>query len=183
MSEPLFNTSYSIALVGMRGCGKSAVGRSLAKLIDLPFIDTDEQIVESAGMTIATIFATRGESGFRQMETKVVQALIDSPQSVISAGGGAVLEEANRQTLKEIAVMVWLTAPPAVLWERTESDTKTVENRPSLTPASGLEEVNRVLAERTQLYQACADLLVETQDSTIDEVAHKIVESVNGIAK
>jgi shikimate kinase len=165
------NKNRCIALIGFRGCGKTTVGREIAKLIGGTHVDTDEVIAERAGHLIADIFETEGEAGFRRREADVVAQVFASPPDVVSVGGGAVLDEANIATIRAAATVVWLTAPPEVLFERISADPSTDATRPPLTDRPGLDEVKRLLAERNPLYARMADHMVDTSGRAPDEVA------------
>ena len=164
-----------IALIGLRGCGKTTVGRELARLVEGECVDTDEVIVERAGRSIADIFATEGESGFRERESDVIRAVVRAPPVVISVGGGAVLDLWNVEALRGVATVVWLTAPAEVLWQRISQDTATGAFRPPLTDRRGVEEIRRLLGQRTSLYARAADLQIETVDREPREIAEEIV--------
>jgi len=163
----------SIALIGYRGCGKTAVGRLLADLLGLPHVDTDAEIVARAGRSIADIFAVEGEARFRDYEAAVITSLAAHP-SVISVGGGAVLDPQNINRLRSLGTVIWLTAPPEELWARISADLTSSCSRPPLTTLEGVEEVRKVLAARSALYAAAADMVVDTAGKTADAVAREI---------
>lgn len=169
----------SIALVGLRGCGKSTVGRELARLLGGDCIDTDELIVRRAGKSIADIFKDEGEAGFRRRERDAVAQAAAAGTSVIGVGGGAVLDAQNVRVLKQVSRLVWLTASPNELWTRISSDCTTVESRPPLTDRTGLEEVKLLLAERSPIYEQAADLIIDTERRTPAEIAQAIVARLN----
>lgn len=163
-----------IALIGLRGCGKSTVGRKLAELIGGDCLDTDEFIVQQAGKSISTIFGEEGEAGFRRREREAIAHVSANPPAVISVGGGAVLDEENVRVLEKAAVLVWLTAPADVLWRRVASDQATADSRPPLTDRGGREELEHLLAMRAPFYKQAADIVIDTQRSTPLEVAREI---------
>jgi len=165
----------SIALIGARGCGKTTVGRILADLLGGECVDTDELVAERADRSIAGIFATEGEAGFRKRESQVVREVVEKPPAVISVGGGAVLDQKNVDALRAVAVLVWLTAPAEVLYQRVSTDPASASSRPPLTDQSGVEEVRRLLDERGPLYQRACDFHVETVDRDPKEIAEEIV--------
>jgi len=167
----------SIALIGMRGSGKSSVGRAVASCIKVPYIDTDEMIVCSAGQSIADLFRDEGEAGFRAREREAIAEAIQLVPAVISVGGGAVLDPVNVERLRSVATIVWLTAPADVLWRRISGDPTTAASRPSLTSLPGPDEVARLLDERASFYARAADLTVNTESMPIDQVAQWIVEN------
>ncbi|UCC31193.1 MAG: shikimate kinase [Phycisphaerales bacterium] len=171
----------SIALIGLRGCGKSAVGRELADLLGGECVDTDELIVERAGKSIAAIFAEEGEAGFRCREREAIKHAVANAPSVIPVGGGAIVDENNVRMLRQVATLVWLTAPPDVLWQRIASDEASKRYRPSLTDRAGPEEVEHLLAERSPLYERAADLIIDTTQSTPRAVAEAIAAQLNRV--
>ena len=174
----------SVALIGLRGCGKSTVARELARLLAVEHVDTDALIAERAGASVAAIFAAEGEAGFREREREVVAQVATRAPAVISAGGGAVLDDRNIKTLQAVAAMVWLTAPAEVLWQRISADEENREARPPLTERSGLAEVEHLLTERTPVYERAADFKIDTTGRTPREVAEAIADALScGVRK
>lgn len=146
-----------VVLVGLPGVGKSTVGRRLAKELDRPFADVDEQIELAAGATVPAIFRDRGEAAFRATEAAVLADLVGRPPAlVIAAGGGVVTQDRNRALLARTYV-VWLRASARFLALRTDPT-----HRPLLAgDARGALE--RLTAERASLYEAVADLAVDVE--------------------
>lgn len=167
-----------IALIGLRGCGKTTVGRILAGLLGGECVDTDELVTQRAGRSIAEVFAAEGEAGFRKRESQAVRDVVEKPPAVISVGGGAVLHQQNIDALQTIAVLVWLTAPAEVLYQRISTDSATASSRPPLTQQLGIEEVRRLLDERSPFYQRATDLQIETVDREPREIAEEIVNRI-----
>jgi shikimate kinase len=164
----------SIALVGMPGSGKSSIGRRLAPRLDLPFIDSDAKIEESAGgMSIADIFAKHGEAEFRSLEARVIARLIDDGPSVISTGGGALLNAGTRTLLHERAITVWLRAEIAVLMRRVRRKS----DRPLLAGKDPEETLKKLLAERETLY-AGARIVVISREGPHETVVDSIIEAI-----
>ena len=164
----------NVFLIGYRGTGKTTVGELLAEELGWAFVDSDAEIVASAGRSVAEIFADDGEAAFRILESEAIARLAAGERQVIGLGGGAILADANRQVLAERGHAVWLTAPPELLAQRLTADPNTAAQRPSLTGAPVAKEIDEVLAARTPLYRQCADLEVDTQDKTPAEIAHAI---------
>jgi len=167
-----------IALIGARGCGKTTVGRILARLLGGECVDTDELVAQRAGRSIAELFEAEGEAGFRKRESQAVRETLSKPPAVISVGGGAVLHQQNVDALRAVAMLVWLTAPAEVLHQRISTDPATHHSRPPLTQQSGIEEVRKLLAERSPLYQRASDFQIDTVDREPREIAEEIVRSV-----
>src|SRR5271154_5592836 len=107
-----------VILVGLMGAGKTTVGRRLASAVGLPFIDSDQEIVEAAGCSIADIFELYGETIFRDLEQRVLLRLVSSEPCVIATGGGAFINPAIRAAIREKAISVWLKADLDILLER-----------------------------------------------------------------
>jgi shikimate kinase len=173
-----------IALIGARGTGKTTVGRLLAAELGWKFIDAD-RFIESAhlgGGTIADLFRDGGEEAFRELEESSLQwlagGLID--RLVLATGGGAVLRPINRERLKTCGLVAWLTAQPAVLWERMSADPTTAARRPNLTAAGGLAEVEAVLAAREPLYRETATHTCDTAGRSPADVAAAILREWTG---
>lgn len=172
------STSPPIALIGYRGAGKTTVARELAKLLDCPWIDADDEIERRAGKSIAAIFADEGEASFRDWESQVVQDLCSRSKLVVALGGGAILREQNRQAMVACRAVVWLQAAVDAIAGRLAADATTASRRPNLTNTGGRPEIERLLAERTPIYRACATLEVDTDGRTPSEIAGEIVAAV-----
>lgn len=168
------STFQCIALIGYRATGKTSVGRVLADELGWTLVDTDAQIQRMAGKSIAAIFADDGEAVFRKLEIEAIQQNVLQPRCVLSLGGGAVMQEANRQAM-EPAFTVWLTASPTTIHERLLADVATADQRPNLTSQGRLEEVQSMLSLRTPTYAACSDVEVNTEDKTVTEIVAEIV--------
>lgn len=139
-------------------------------------IDLDEAITEEAGKTIPEIFATEGEAAFRDLETKVLAALADRPNSVVALGGGAILSPENRAQIARSGRCVWLQATPETLAARIAADEAEGPVRPSLTGKSPVEEVAEVLASRIDQYASAADYQVTVDEAKIEEIAETILD-------
>ncbi len=176
IARALRSDTRSIALIGLRGSGKSTVGRALAELTGRSHIDTDELIVRRTGRSIAEIFAEEGESGFRRHEREVIAQVVANPPGIISVGGGAILDRQNVELLRGVAWIVWLTAPPEVLAARVCLDPRTAASRPPLTDHPGEDEIRRLLAERSACYERAADAIVDTADGSARDAVMRITE-------
>jgi shikimate kinase len=159
-------------LIGYRGTGKTTIARLLAEKLDWSWLDADHLLEDRAGCTIRQIFAEEGESSFRNKETAILTELSAKQDHVIATGGGVILRPENRELLKRGRV-VWLQAPPDVLWQRMQQDAATLERRPDLAQG-GLAEVEEMLRVRTPHYEACQDFTVDTAEQTPEQVASVI---------
>jgi shikimate kinase len=165
----------NITLIGYRCTGKTTVGRLLADGLGWPLVDTDTLVQERAGKSISEIVAGAGWPGFRRLEREVVADVATRDRQVISAGGGAILDDANTAALRASGKVILLTAPPAVIWQRMKADPKTLAERPNLTDAGGIAEVTSVLNERRSRYDAASHWRVETDRFGPDEAADRIL--------
>jgi len=156
-----------VVLVGMMGSGKTTVGRKLAARIGATFVDTDELVVAAAGKPVREIFASDGEAEFRRLEAAALNdALAPTTDTVVAAAGGCVLSADNRDAIaKRALVTVWLDADPATLGRRTSHGA----HRPLIDgdPVGRLTALDR---ERRSLYEALADVRIDTAAKSIDEV-------------
>lgn len=164
----------NLYLIGYRGSGKTTVARLASTLLAQPWVDADEELERQAGKTIREIFAESGEEHFRELESQVLADLAQGPHRIVALGGGIILRETNRQLLKRSGKVVWLRARPETLLARIQADPTTADRRPQLTSTGGLEEIKRLLAERTPLYATCADYVVDVDELTPEEVAERI---------
>ncbi|MFO0867659.1 MAG: shikimate kinase [Pirellulales bacterium] len=169
----------NVYLIGYRGTGKTSVARLLATRLGWQCQDADTWLESREGRTIAEIFASQGEAVFRDLEAEVLQELIQRDHHVISLGGGVVLRAANREALRG-GRTVWLTASPATLAQRIAIDPTTGQRRPNLTSQGGLAEIEQLLQMREPLYRQCAQLIVDTEQQTPDEVAARIADWLAG---
>lgn len=152
MTEPL-----SLSLVGMPGCGKSTVGRQLARQLGLRFADSDAVIEQRIGMPIRAYFAAQGEDAFRDIEQAVIDVLAGQPGLVLATGGGAVLRPSNRDALHSRSHVLYLRASPEELQRRLRHDTQ----RPLLQVADPLHKLRELYRERDELYRRTAHFVVE----------------------
>lgn len=166
----------NIVLIGFMGCGKTTIGKRLARMLGYPFVDTDQIIEVKTSTTIAEIFETRGEAYFRQLEAAVLQELAapDAPRRIVATGGGIVGRRQNRILLRQLGYVVWLQAPVAVIEARTSRNSE----RPLLAKNSKpRQKIERLLAARTPLYHEIADLELDTTELDTKEIACGILES------
>jgi shikimate kinase len=166
------NTRPNLVLVGFMGSGKSSIGRLAAHRLRFQFIDTDSIVVERAGMEISEIFATAGESRFRDLETRAIESLLPLKRCVIATGGGAVLREENRELLRKLGFVVLLTARRDVLFQRVARNTK----RPLLQTPDPEATIAQLLELRQPSYDAAAQFTLDTSDMTHEEATTELVK-------
>lgn len=163
----------AIVLVGLMGVGKTTVGRRLAAMLGLPFIDADHAIEEAAGCTISEIFERFGEPAFRDGERRVIERLLLGPRHVLATGGGAFMNADTRAAIRRNGVSVWLRADLDLLMDRVARKS----NRPLLKTGDPRATMERLIAERYPVY-AEADLTVESRDGPHDRVVRAILQAL-----
>ncbi len=172
-------SDMNVNLIGYRGSGKTTVARCMARMLQWQWIDTDAEVERRAGKSIADIFRLDGEQAFRDLESREIKAVGRRTRTIVALGGGAILRAVNRRVLVRSGRTVWLTASPETLLARLDQDPATTLHRPNLTAAGGLPEIREVLAAREPIYQASADLVVDTHDKRPAAVAEEIVQRLH----
>jgi shikimate kinase len=161
----------AIALVGLPGAGKSAVGRRLAQRLQVPFVDSDQVIESRIGCSIRDYFEREGEASFRDIEQAVIAELAAAPGGIVATGGGTVLREANRAALRSGFHVIYLRSAPEELFQRLRHDVK----RPLLQVADPLGRLRELYAVRDPLYRETAHEVVETGRPTVAMLVNAIV--------
>ena len=165
----------TIALVGLPGSGKSAIGRRLGQQLGWRFVDSDHSIEDRIGCTIRAFFEREGEDAFREVEEQVLADLTFSlRRSVMATGGGSVLRASNRQHLRERTHVVYLRSSPEELLRRLRHDTK----RPLLQVADPLQRLKDLHAVRDPLYREIAHTTVDTGRPSIAMLVSTIVQQL-----
>jgi shikimate kinase len=164
-----------LVLVGLMGAGKTTIGRRLAAVLNLPFVDADEEIERAAGLPITEIFALRGEQEFRDGERRVLARLLHNPPHVLATGGGAFMDPETRALIRANATSIWLRADIEVLLRRVEKR----DSRPLLRGGDPREIMQRLMAERYPIY-AEADLTVDSNNlphnAAVLQVLHALAQ-------
>ncbi|MEB3332354.1 MAG: shikimate kinase [Synechococcaceae cyanobacterium] len=168
----------NLYLVGMMGAGKSAVGRPLAEALGYRFLDADRELEKAAGCSIAELFASQGEEGFRTLETATLQVLATFHSCVVATGGGVVTRPENWGQLRQ-GVVIWLDAPAPMLLERLRADPTP---RPLLQHGDPAARLRELLEQRRPLY-AEADLTLRQQGEPPAAVAERILEALPAILR
>ena len=170
-----------VILIGFRGAGKTTVGKLLAERLNLPFLDLDDEVQRRVGLSIKEMVERYGWSYFREREREVLEGLIEEEGCVIALGGGSVLHEDLMEKLKNKAFIIYLKISPATAIKRISKDSKSEQTRPSLSNLSLVEEVERVLKERTPLYKKYADIIIEADRGDIDTLFKEILKHLEGV--
>jgi XRE family aerobic/anaerobic benzoate catabolism transcriptional regulator len=165
-----------VALVGLRGAGKSTIGRRLAKRLHAPFVELDARVERAAGMTIGQIFDLNGERHFRRLEREVLQALAREPGPlVVATGGGIVTEPETWALLRSAFTTVWLSAAPEDHWTRVVAQG---DRRPMAGSKDAMSELQGLLAARRPLYSQ-ADVTIDTSRLRIGAALLRIVRHLD----
>jgi len=160
-------TMERIALVGLRGAGKSTIGRRLAQVLETPFVELDARVEELAGMPLAEIFTVHGEETFHRFEGEALELVLsEGERQVVAVGGSIVASPENFERLRQTCRTIWLRAEPEDHFERVlaQGDARPMRNRPR-----AMEELKMLLAGREELYSKC-EFTIETSGQSEEEV-------------
>ena len=161
-----------IALVGLRGAGKTTLGQLAAEALAVPFIELDREVEREAGARLDEVFALYGQDAFRRFERRALERVLNqNERAVIATGGGAVLAEANRRRIAERAIVVYLHARPGHLWHRVKHD----RNRPLLATPDPQKRLEELYAQRDPLYREVADLVLDTGKQSVQTLAKDLL--------
>lgn len=167
----------NIFLIGPMGAGKSTIGRQLAQMLNMDFLDSDAVIEERAGADIDWIFDIEGESGFRKREERVLNELTQSQGLVLSTGGGSVLSKDNRNVLSARGIVVYLETTVDKQFERTQRDKK----RPLLQTEDPYQTLVELAKIRNPLYEEIADIILQTDEQSAKVVATQIIDMIDNL--
>lgn len=168
--------SRAVALLGLRGAGKSSIGRALADLLNVTFIELDQKIEEAAGLALQEIFILHGENYYRELEKKAVEKLFPREDTiVIAASGGIVTNPQSYDLLREHATTIWLKADPEDHWNRVVAQG---DHRPMANDPLAMDRLRALLAEREPLY-ARAEFTIQTSGRRESAVAREILKKIH----
>jgi shikimate kinase len=168
----------NIYLIGYRCCGKTSVGKALSKLMEWPFLDTDAQVVQAAGMTITEMVSRSGWDAFRHIEKTVIDRTRKLDRHVIATGGGVILNPDNIRSMQDAGHVIWLKVSPQTIRIRMAADPDTHNQRPGLTPIGSLDEIETVLSVRQPLYEQAGQLELDTDILGIDDICRNIIDHI-----
>lgn len=164
-----------VALVGLRGAGKSTLGPRLASALDAQFVELDRRVEERAGMGLGEIFSVHGEAGFHRFEGEALEELLAQGENVVVAAGGSIVaDEGNFRRLLESFRTVWLRAEPSDHFQRVleQGDHRPMQDRPR-----AMAELQAILKRREELYARCDDV-VTTSGRSVEETLAELVAIV-----
>jgi shikimate kinase len=164
-----------IFLIGAMGAGKSAVGRTLARLLGYEFADTDHFIERQSGVDISFIFEKEGESGFRAREQRALETLSLHKNIVIATGGGCIKTPANRDLMRDSGTVIYLQASVDQLYERVRCSS----HRPLINTDNPKAVLAGIVHERVPVYEQIADLTIDTERRRVRAVAQDILRQLN----
>ncbi|MBW2650725.1 MAG: shikimate kinase [Deltaproteobacteria bacterium] len=168
----------NIILIGYRCTGKTSVGEKLSERLGLPFFDTDDLIIEQAGMSISKIVEEGGWEMFRKKEKETIKGLSSMDKSIIATGGGAFENQETGEALKKNGLFIWLTADVKTITERMLSDQNSPGRRPSLSHDDLETETTMILKRREPTYRELADFTIDTSEKNIDSITDEICEYI-----
>ncbi len=176
----MIDTNKIILLVGLMGSGKTSVGKRLAKKLNLPFVDGDQEIEKAAGLSLIDVLKCFGPEEYRAGEKRVMKRLLEGSACVLASGGGSFVAEETRQHAKKNAITIWLKADVDVLYNRTAGR----KHRPFLRGNdSGLKEkLEKYIADEYPYYSE-ADIVVETKEEQVDITVGRVIDAINDFLK
>ena len=164
----------TIILIGMMGAGKTTIGKSLANYLDKTFIDSDHEIQKRTGVKIPVIFEIEGEAGFRKREEDMLHELLEIDNIVLATGGGIILNEKNRNLLKQKGTIIYLRASVNDLWHRTRHD----KNRPLLQTKDLQAKLTQLYDQRDPIYRKIAHIVVESGKQSVHQMVKLLVQQL-----
>lgn len=178
IKPPAITVDGPIALVGLMGVGKTTVGRRLAKVLGRPFFDSDDEIEQASGRTVAGYFRDHGEAAFRDGERRVIDRLLNEGPTILATGGGAFIHPPTHEMLKERALVVWLKGDFETIMERVSKK----NTRPLLQVPNPRAKMRELMVEREPLY-AQAHITVPVSKGSHMKTVAKIERALKRYAK
>lgn len=164
----------SVVFIGLMGAGKTAIGRLVAKALDIPFFDSDHEIEEASRLTIPELFELYGEAEFRALEQRVISRLLHEGARIVSTGGGAYMNAETRRSIADHAASIWLKADIDTLMARVAKK----QNRPLLKTADPRATMQKLMDARYPVY-AGADITVITREESRETIAGEVIDMLD----
>ena len=168
--------SCKIVLIGFMGAGKSTVSEYLSRKYNMDTVEMDQIIAEREKMSISDIFSVHGEEYFRDLETNLLIEMQAKTNTVISCGGGVPMRERNVKEMKKNGCVVLLTAAPETILERVKDS----HDRPLLEGNKTVSYISELMEKRREKYEAAADLIIETDEKSTQEICEELVQKMAG---
>ena len=163
-----------IALLGLRGAGKSTIGRRLAQRLSVPFVELDREVEDTAGLSLAAIFELHGEAFYRRLEREALARVLDRHEAaVLATGGSIVTDDESFSLLRARTQTVWLSASADSHWERVVAQG---DRRPMRGRANAKAELTQLLAQRRARYEK-ADRVVDTDRLDVEGAVEVLAEA------
>lgn len=169
----MINKLTRISLTGMMGSGKTSIGKLLAKKINLPFYDSDENIEDKLSLKISEIFETYGEILFREQEEKICIDILKKEKFVLALGGGAITNEGIRDSIAKNSLLIYLKTDENILFERLKND----KSRPLLKGTNLKKQINSILKDRKKFYSE-SNIIIENNVNDIEAVVEEIISLI-----
>ena len=169
----MINKLTRISLTGMMGSGKTSIGKLLAKKINLPFYDSDEDIEDKLSLKISEIFEKYGESWFREQEKKICIDILKKEKFVLALGGGAITNEGIRDSIAKNSLLIYLKTDENILFERLKND----KSRPLLKGTNLKKQINSILEDREKLYSE-SNIIIENNVNDIETLVEEIISLI-----
>lgn len=163
----------SLVLVGLMGAGKSTIGKRVAQMLSVPFVDADTEIEVASRMTIPELFERYGEPEFRDLERRVIRRILRTGPKVLATGGGAFMNEQTRKAIARAGISVWLKAELDVLMERVSRK----GNRPLLKTPNPRATMQELMDNRYPVY-ALSEITVISRDEKKDVMAGEVIDAL-----
>lgn len=167
----------NVFLIGPMAVGKTTIGKQLARRLQLAFVDSDEEIEKRTGASVSLIFDIEGEPGFRDREEQIIAELAAREGIVLATGGGAVLREGNRKTLRKNGVVVYLRASIESQLDRTKAS----KHRPLLETEDRRAALESMMKTREPLYRGEADFIIDTDHLSAGRAARQIARRIQSL--
>ncbi|WP_246169843.1 shikimate kinase [Alkalibaculum sporogenes] len=169
--------SYNIMIIGFMGTGKSTIAKCLSEILSMEEVEMDQHIAEKEGMSINQIFEESGEEYFRNCESNTLIEFNSKKGLIISCGGGVVLREENISHMKNQGKIILLSATPETIYERVKDNTE----RPILRNNMNIEFIANLLEQRIDRYIEAADIIINTDNKTIEEITDEILRKLSNM--
>ena len=169
----MINKLTRISLTGMMGSGKTSIGKLLAKKINLPFYDSDENIEDKLSLKISEIFETYGEILFREQEEKICINILKKEKFVLALGGGAITNVKIRDSIAKNSLLIYLKTDENILFDRLKND----KSRPLLKGTNLKKQINSILKDREKFYSE-SNIIIENNVNDIEAVVEEIISLI-----